>query len=126
MNSSFSDLFTPIFIISALCIFIVGIVGIQFLDRLFLGSKNLIAIKMFALAILVNIIILLFILMSFSKIKFEPGPSGPQGNKGSRGIYGKNGGINMCNKKYQTAEEKKTFVRANNYLDLKPPILELD
>jgi hypothetical protein len=64
--------------------------------------------------------------MSFSKIKFEPGPSGPQGNKGSRGIYGKNGGINMCNKKYQTAEEKKTFVRANNYLDLKPPILELD
>ena len=126
MGSSFTELFTPIFIVFALCIFIAGIVGIQFLDRLFMGSKNLNAIRMFAIAILINIIILLFILMSFSKIKFAPGSQGPQGNKGSRGSYGNDGGINICNKKYQTAEEKKTFVRANNYLDLKPPLLELD
>jgi len=109
-----------------LCIFIAGIVGIQFLDRLFMGSKNLNAIRMFSVAILINIIILLFILMSFSKIKFAPGSQGPQGNKGSRGSYGNDGGINICNKKYQTAEEKKTFVRANNYLDLKAPLLEFD
>ena len=124
MGSSFTELFTPIFIVFALCIFIAGIVGIQFLDRLFMGSTNLNAIKMFSVAILINIIILLFILMSFSKIKFAPGKQGPQGNKGSRGSYGNDGGI--CNKKYQTAEEKKTFVRANNYLDLKPPLLEFD
>lgn len=126
MGSSFTELFTPIFIVLALCIFIAGIVGIQFLDRLFMGSKNLNAIRMFSVAILINIIILLFILMSFSKIKFVPGKQGPRGNKGSRGSYGNDGGINICNKKYQTAEEKKTFVRANNYLDLKPPLLELD
>lgn len=124
--SSLSGLFTPIFLISALCIFIAGIIGIQFLDKLFAGSTNLNAIRMFALAILINIIILLFILMSFSKVKFTQGPIGPQGNKGARGGFGADGGINMCNVKYQTAEEKKSFVRANNYLDLKAPLLELD
>ena len=123
---SLQELFTPIFIILALSIFIAGIVGMQFLDKLFMGSKNINAIRMFALAILINIIILLFILMSFSKVKFAPGPAGPQGNKGSRGYRGRDGGINLCNKKYQTAEEKKAFERSNDYLDLKPPVLELD
>lgn len=126
MGSTFTELFTPIFIISAICIFIVGIIGIQFLDKLFMGSKNLNAIRMFALTLLINIIILLFILMSFSKIKFTPGPLGPQGNKGSRGGSGNNGGINTCKKKYQTAEEKKKFQRSNNYLDLKAPLITLD
>ena len=126
MSTTMQELFTPIFIICALSIFIGGIVGIQFLDRLFAGSKNLNAIRMFGLAILINIIVLVFILMSFSKIKFTPGKQGPQGNKGTRGNSGKNGGINLCNKKYQTAEEKKTFERLNDYLDLKPPVLELD
>lgn len=126
MGSTIQELFTPIFIVIALCIFIAGIVGIQLLDKLFMGSKNLNAIRMFALAILINIIILLFIVMSFSKVKFTPGPQGPQGNKGSRGGSGQDGGINLCNKKYQTAEEKKSFERANDYLDLKPPVLELD
>jgi len=126
MSSTLQELFTPIFIICALCIFIVGIIGIQLLDRLFVGSKNLNAIRMFAIAILINIIIFVFILMSFSKIKFTSGPQGPQGNKGYRGSYGNDGGINLCNKKYQTAEEKKTLVRANNYLDLKAPLLEFN
>jgi hypothetical protein len=126
MASTIQELFTPIFIVIALCIFIAGIVGIQLLDKLFMGSKNLNAIRMFGLAILINIIILLFILMSFSKVKFTPGSQGPQGNKGSRGGSGQDGGINLCNKKYQTAEEKKAFERSNDYLDLKPPVLELD
>ena len=60
MASTMRELFTPIFIVIALCIFIAGIVGIQMLDRLFIGSKNLNAIRMFALAILINIIIYLF------------------------------------------------------------------
>lgn len=120
------ELFTPVFIFIALCIFIAGIVGIQMLDRLFQGSQNLNAIRMFALAILINIIILIFILMSFSKVKFAQGGQGPQGNRGLRGNTGKNGGINLCTKKYQTAEEKKAFIRSNDYLDLKQPILELD
>lgn len=119
------ELFTPIFIISALCIFIIGIVGIQFLDKLFAGSQNLNAIRLFGITILINIIILVFIVMSFSKVKFSIGNSGPQGNKGARGYSGIDGGVNLCNPQYQTAHEKKAFERANNYLDLKPPFLAL-
>ena len=124
--ASYQDIFTPLFIVISLCIFIGGLVGIQLLDRLFAGSKNLNAIRMFGFTILINIIILLFLIMSFSKVKFTQGPIGPQGNKGSRGGSGNNGGLNLCNSKYQTAEEKKTFERANNYLDLKPPVLDFD
>ena len=124
--SSFQTLFTPIFIITSLVIFIVGLVGLQILDRLFAGSKNLNAIRMFGFTILINIIILLFLIMSFSKVKFQQGSQGPQGNKGERGYQGNNGGLQVCGKKYQTVEEKKSFEKALNYLDMKAPLIELD
>jgi len=120
------ELFTPIFIILALFIFIGGIVFLQFIDKLFTGSKNINAIRMFFLAVIINIIILLFIIMSFSKIKLTPGHIGPQGNKGERGLEGKNGGLQVCNKRYQTVDEKKDFERSINYLDTKPPFIDTD
>lgn len=49
MPATLQDLFTPIFVILALMILIAGIVGMQFLDKLFAGSKNLQAIRIFAL-----------------------------------------------------------------------------
>ena len=118
------ELFTPIFIISAICIFIVGIIGIQMLDKLFHNSPNLNAIRLFGITIIINIIILVFILMSFSKVKFSAGARGPKGNKGARGYSGPDGGINLCNPRYQSAQEKKAFELSNNYLDLKPPLIE--
>ena len=124
MASTFQDLFTPIFIIIAIFIFIAGIVGMQFLDKIFAGSKNLNAIRMFALALTINIIVLFFIIMSFSKVKFAPGTSGPQGNKGSRGNDGTPGGLSVCQVKARTAQEQKAHVKSANYLDLKPPFLE--
>jgi hypothetical protein len=124
MSTSFQNLFTPIFIITALSIFIGGIVGMQFLDKLFYGSKNLNAIRMFALTIILNVIILIFLIMSFSKIKFAIGKNGPQGNKGERGYDGEPGGINICITKAQIAQEKKAAELSKNYLDLKPPYLE--
>ena len=124
--ASYQNIFTPLFIIISLCIFIGGLVGIQLLDRLFAGSKNLNAIRMFGFTILINIIILLFLIMSFSKVKFQQGSQGPQGNKGERGYQGNNGGLQVCGKKYQTVEEKKSFEKALNYLDMKAPLIELD
>ena len=118
------SLFTPIFIIIALCIFIVGIIGVQMLDKLFLGSPNLNAIRLFGITIILNIIIFIFIIMSFSKVKFAVGNSGPQGNKGSQGLYGIDGGINTCVPKYQTVQDKKAFEHSINYLDTKPPLIE--
>ena len=120
---SFQTLFTPIFIIITICIILVGVVVLQFLDKLFAGSKNITAIKLFGVAVIINIVILVFILMSFSRVKFNPGPQGPQGNKGERGYSGNDGGVRLCSPKYQTVEEKKIFQHSLNYLDLKPPVL---
>ena len=64
--------------------------------------------------------------MSFSKVKFTVGKTGPQGNKGGRGYIGDDGGINLCNPRFQTAQEKKAFERSNNYLDMKPPLIARD
>lgn len=122
-ETTFQRLFTPIFVITALIIFITGIIFLQFIDRLFVGSKNLNAIRMFFLAIIINIIILLFIILSFGKVKFTPGNQGPQGNRGERGIEGENGGLQICGKSYQKIEEKKAFENELNYLDLKPPLI---
>ena len=121
--SSFQTLFTPIFIITSLVIFIVGLVGLQILDRLFAGSKNLNAIRMFGITVIINIIILVFLIMSFSKVKFSQGSTGPQGNKGERGRIGIPGGINLCGKKYQNVEEKKMYERSIAQLDMKNPLI---
>lgn len=126
MSGSLQNLFTPLFILIAIVILIVGLIGLQLLDRLFAGSKNLNSIRMFGITILINIIILIFLIMSFSKIKFTQGTAGPQGNKGDKGDTGIPGGLAVCGKKYQTVEEKKVFEKALNYLDLKNPIIKLD
>ena len=120
---SYQSIFTPLFIILSLCIFISGLVGIQLLDRLFAGSKNLNAIRIFSLTILVNVIILLFLIMSFSKVKFNEGNQGPQGNKGARGHQGENGSLLTFKIKNQTIEEKKAYKKSIDYLDLKTPLL---
>ena len=122
--TSDKSLFTPIFIIVAICIFIVGIIGIQMVDKLFLGSPNLNAIRLFGITIILNIIIFVFIIMSFSKVKLAVGKQGPQGNKGAQGLYGVDGGINICKPNYQTAQDKKAFEHSINYLDTKPPLIE--
>jgi hypothetical protein len=124
MSYNFQELFTPLFIITAIVLFIVGVVGLQIIDRLFAGSKNLNAVRMFAIAITINIIILVFILMSFSKIKFAVGVNGPQGNKGERGSEGGPGGLVVCKPKARTVQEQKALIKSQNYLDLKPPFLE--
>jgi len=122
----FNDLFTPIFIIITIVILIIGVIGLKFLDVLFAGSKYLTAIKLFGISIIVNIVILIFIIMSFSKIKFQRGNKGPTGNKGDKGDKGRAGGLQVCGETYETVQEKKAFQRSLNYLDLKPPFINDD
>jgi hypothetical protein len=124
--STFQTLFTPIFIIVTLAILIGGIVILQVFDKLFQGSKNLTMIRIFSISFILNIIILIFLIMSFSKIKFQTGPQGPSGNKGLKGSSGIPGGLQVCKPKYQTIEEKKVFEAGLDYLDLKPPLLKTD
>lgn len=121
--ATYQTLFVPIFILVALSIFIGGIVVLQVLDRLFQGSKNLLMIRVFCISVILNIIILVFLLMSFARVKLQTGPQGPTGNKGEQGTEGKTGVLQICSKKNQTIEEKKTFIKNKNYLDLKPPLI---
>ena len=122
--STYKDLFTPIFIIVALSIFIGGIVVLQVLDKLFHGSKNLLMIRIFCICFILNIIIIIFLIMSFNKVKVQIGPQGPTGNKGHQGYEGKTVGLETCSKKYETVEEKKTIIKNKNYLDVRPPLLK--
>jgi hypothetical protein len=124
--SSFQNSFTPIFIVTSLIILIIGIVCIQFLDRLFAGSSNLNSIRMFGFAVILNINILVFLIMSFSRIKFAEGTEGPQGNKGARGNDGKPAGVSLCSVKYETVQEKKNNIRTLEELDLKNPYISDD
>jgi hypothetical protein len=123
MALSYEVLFTPIFIVISLSILISGIVGIQFLEKLFHGSNNLLSIKIFAISVLVNIVIFVFLLMSFRRVKFTAGKAGPTGNRGDRGSDGSDGGLSVCGVQYQKVQDKKQFERQLNYLDLKPPVI---
>jgi len=105
--SSFQDTFTPFFIIITLIVFICGIVLLQVVSKMFIGSKNINAIQMFGLTILINIMILIFLVMSFSKVNLSQGPQGPMGNKGDKGLNGNNGTLAVCKAEYQNAENKK-------------------
>ena len=124
--ASYQELFTPLFIVMSICIMIGGLVGLQVIDRLFTGSKNISAMRMFGITIIINIIILLFLIMSFSKVKFSQGGRGPTGNRGDRGIQGTSGGLNICNKKPRTVEEQKTIVKNADYLDMRAPLINTD
>ena len=124
--ATYKDLFTPIFIIIALSLFIGGIVILQVLDSLFHGSKNLPMIRIFCICFILNIIIIVFLIMSFNRVKIQIGPQGPSGNKGQMGSEGKSGGLLICKTKNQTIEEKKKILKDQNYLDLRPPLLKTD
>ena len=123
---TFNDFFTPIFIIVTLVILIGGIIGLKLLDTLFKDSNHLTAIRLFGISIIFNIIILIFIIMSFSKIKFQRGLQGPIGNKGKKGDIGRPGTLQVCNETYETIQEKIDFERKLNYLDLKLPYIIYD
>jgi hypothetical protein len=123
---TFQELFTPVFICLALFIFIGGLAIIQFIDRIFVNSKNRNGVRLFCLAIIINIIILLFLVMSFSKVKFQEGRRGPKGNKGYKGDEGKAGSLQNCKPKTFNVGEKKALDRAVNYIDIKPPLLNED
>ena len=126
--SSFQDTFTPIFIIVILIVFICGLVLLQFISKIFVGSNNLNAIQMFGITILINIMILIFLVMSFSKVNLTQGPQGPQGNKGNKGNNGNDGTLAVCGVKYQSAEEKKyNHIKTSDMeFDTKLPLIYYD
>lgn len=73
-----------------------GLIFIRFLENIYMGSKNMTLIRMFGIAIVLNVMILVFIIMSFKRIHFAQGPVGPKGNRGNKGYSGNNAVLNSC------------------------------
>ena len=122
-GTSTSSYFTPIFIVVALCIALGGMVGIQFFDRLFAGTEFRNAVRMGSITIIINIIVLAFLIMSFSQVKSASGPLGPRGNKGPQGNLGANGSLNMCGDTILRSADIRQHKRSSRNIDLTPPTI---
>jgi hypothetical protein len=100
---------------------LLGMVFIRFLENIYMGSKNLSLIRMFGIAIVLNVMILIFIIMSFKRIYFSQGPVGPKGNRGNKGLHGNNAVLNSCavgdsvllsgQKKYNIRKREASYAR---------------
>ena len=119
----FSTYFTPIVIIVLICIALGGIVITNFIDSIFMDSEYRKVIQLFCIGIILNIMILTFLVMSFSKIKFAVGNIGPRGIKGSMGYTGQDGHLENCGKTQVSVFDKRTIDRVNNNLDIIPPTI---
>jgi hypothetical protein len=74
-----------------------GLIFIRFLEDIYMGSKNMTLIRMFGIAIIINVMILVFIIITFKRIHFAQGQVGPKGNRGNKGFHGNNSVLNSCN-----------------------------
>lgn len=59
-----------------------------------INNRTLVRIIIFGF--MFNFAILFFLVMSFNKVKFEPGPQGPKGIRGYNGRTGRSDAINGC------------------------------
>lgn len=73
-----------------------GLMFLRFLENIFIGSPNINIIRIFALCIVLNVMILVFIIISFKRIHFAQGPVGPKGNRGNKGPHGIISTLNSC------------------------------
>ena len=117
--------FTPIFIVIAFCIAITGLVVTNFVDGIFMDSPYRKLIQLFCLCITLNVIIFVFLVMSFSKVKFAVGPKGPRGIKGLSGYIGKDGNLSGCGRNKVSVYDARQLDRKLQELDLTPPTIVL-
>ena len=111
-------------------ILLLGIIGIGGLSVLlylynwFYNNPHRNMIIMVGVAIILNLMIFTFCVISYSHIKIAVGPQGPQGNRGPRGYDGTPGSLAVCGDLTVSASEKKFKIK-NQELRLphKPKIL---
>lgn len=117
-------------IIILFIIFVVSVVAILQAVSYFVSNPiykqffNLIAI-----AILINIFILVFLISTFENIKLAPGPPGPKGNRGKQGYEGTPDQCGMCGKQTvnlrytkNETDKKNTVIIENPLLGKPPPV----
>jgi hypothetical protein len=109
-----------------LAITLICIVAMIFFERYFLTKKNEKVVgRIILLCILINVLILVFLILTFGKIQFTPGPKGPKGLRGRRGHQGKMQGLNQCEKQGKTLGELKYETEKGNQIKIQTPSLEV-
>ena len=84
---------------------------------------NKILLRLILLGVLINLCILVFLIYSFSRVSFIPGPRGPSGIRGLPGPSGRNAEINKCSKQTKTiTKERNDRIRAKTIVVQKPAI----
>lgn len=89
---------TGLSLIALICIiFIIFIVIALVIERyLLINQNNIVLIRVIIFAFMLNFAILFFLVMSFSKLKFSPGPPGAKGIRGRPGRSGTPSAVNGC------------------------------
>ena len=81
--------------------------------------KQFFRIMLFTL--LLNLCILVFLILSFSKTKFSQGPIGPQGIRGRKGLQGKYDTVAKCEKQSKTlGQEYQDKIKGETIVAQKP------
>tara|TARA_B100000902_G_C27316437_1_gene921652 strand:+ start:201 stop:566 length:366 start_codon:yes stop_codon:yes gene_type:complete len=103
---------------------IIFMVMMMFFERYFSNNSNKQLMRIMIFSLLLNIIILVFLIFSYSKIIFNPGIQGPSGLKGRVGPQGRDSDIAECSPKLEKlGEVKKIFNDEKNMTKLDKPIL---
>lgn len=85
----------------------IGLVILMYLDRFLTNNPNKNMIMITGVAVILNIMIFTFCVISFSQVKFQTGPQGPPGTRGLRGNTGKEAGLKTCGNAYLNSGENK-------------------
>jgi hypothetical protein len=121
-SSGITGLTLIVYIIVIIMAFLLVAIGFERYFAPSVGNRNLVRIIIFGF--MFNFAILFFLVMSFNKIKFEPGPPGPQGIRGRNGRDGTSGAMDGCKpipkKLIKLRNEQR---RQNQALAFEKPIL---
>ena len=109
-----------------LFILLLLVMGLKTVDNFFKGDKNRNFYRMIAIAVGINLMILTFLIITFKKVQFAPGPQGPQGNRGDKGFKGNTNNYNICSKQVVTAGDKKFKILKHQNAVAKVPTLDLE
>lgn len=99
----------------------------QLIQRMFIIPENLTLMKIILLALALNILIFVYLNVSFGIVRDKKGPAGPQGLRGDKGYVGRHKGCGVCNPEPNTfGYEKNEELKRNLIIPKKPLLTELD
>lgn len=115
---------SPALIGIILIVAVIGLVIMMLFERnLSPVMANMVLLRIVLLGIIINICIMVFLVYSFSRVKFVVGPRGPSGVRGLSGPLGANAEINKCAKQIKTiTKERNDRIRARTIVVQKPAI----